>query len=119
MSSDNKNESEAGAPAKFDYKVIADLLALMPEVSDDTIVSRTIFSDDHLKAILFGFAAGQELSEHTAARPAVLHFLSGEAEVTLGEDRFEARPGMWLHMPAKLPHSVAAQTQVAMLLLLL
>lgn len=119
MSSEDKTESEAGNPATLDYKVITDLLELMPEVTADTIVSRTVFSDDHLKAILFGFAAGQELSEHTAARPAVLHFLSGEAEVTLGEDKFEARPGMWLHMPANLSHSVAAQTPVAMLLLLL
>lgn len=119
MSSEDKTESEAGNPATLDYKVITDLLELMPEVTADTIVSRTVFSDDHLKAILFGFAAGQELSEHTAARPAVLHFLSGEAEVTLGEDKFEARPGMWVHMPANLSHSVAAQTPVAMLLLLL
>ena len=76
-------------------------------------------SDDQLKGVLFGFAEGQELSEHTAAKPAILHFLSGEAQLTLGEDILEARPGTWVHMPAHLPHSVLAQTPVVMLLLLL
>ena len=42
---------------------------------DKGILSRTLFSDDRLKAVLFGFAQGEELSEHTASMPAVLHFL--------------------------------------------
>jgi len=29
--------------------------------------------------VVFGFAQGEELSEHTASMPAVLHFLQGEA----------------------------------------
>lgn len=119
MNSEDNPQSGAADLDKLDYKVIGDLLELMPEVTADTIVSRTVFADDRLRAILFGFAAGQELSEHTAARPAVLHFLSGEADVTLGDDKFEAQPGMWTHMPANLPHSILAKTPVAMLLLLL
>lgn len=91
----------------------------MSEISPDTIISRTFYSDDQLKGVLFGFAEGQELSEHTAAKPAILHFLTGEAQLTLGEDVLEARPGTWVRMPAHLPHSVLAQTPVVMLLLLL
>jgi quercetin dioxygenase-like cupin family protein len=101
------------------YTLIEDLLQLVPEISADTIVSRTIFGDGEMKGILFGFAAGQELSEHTASRPAVLHFLAGKAQLTLGEDSLEARPGTWAHMPAHLPHSIMAHTEVVMLLLLL
>ena len=78
-----------------------------------------IYGDESLKGTLFAFAPGQELSEHTAARPAILHFLSGEADLVLGGERLEARPGTWVHMPAHLPHSIMARTQVAMLLLLL
>ncbi len=82
-------------------------------------LSRTIHQDDRLKAVLFGFAAGQELSEHTASTPAIMHFLKGEADVVLGQDKVTASAGTWIHMPARLPHSILAKTPVSMLLLLL
>jgi quercetin dioxygenase-like cupin family protein len=86
---------------------------------DDGTLSRTVYQDDHLKAVLFGFAAGQELSEHTASSPAIMHFLSGEADVTLGPDSVHAAGGTWIHMPSQLPHSIHALSPVVMLLLLL
>jgi quercetin dioxygenase-like cupin family protein len=85
---------------------------------DKGILSRTLFNDDRLKAVGFGFAQGEELSEHTASMSAVLHFLQGEATLTLGDDRHEAKPGTWVHMPAGLKHSIQAKTPVVMLLLL-
>src|SRR5262245_38414135 len=45
---------------------------------DKGILSRTLHNDDRLKVVLFGFAPGEELSEHTASMPAILHFLQGE-----------------------------------------
>ena len=101
-----------------DYTVFLDL-AKETHPPDKGILSRTLSSDDRLKAVLFGFAQGEELSEHTASMPAVLHFLQGEAAVTLGGDRHEARPGTWVHMPAGLKHAVQAKTPVVMLLTLL
>ncbi len=100
------------------YTFIPDLIELMGEVSDDTIISRTVYRGGQLKAILFGFAAGQELSEHTAAKPAVIHFLKGEASVTIGDSSFVARAGSWLHMQSHVPHSSVASEPLAMLLLL-
>ena len=101
------------------YTYFPDLNAQLPDIPDDSIISRTVFEEDNVKVILFGFAAGQELSEHTAARPAILHFLSGEADLVLGQDAMEAGPGTWAHMPPHLPHSIYARTEVAMLLILL
>ncbi|NTW97862.1 MAG: cupin domain-containing protein [Oscillochloris sp.] len=86
---------------------------------DDGTISRTLYQDAGLKVVLFGFSAGQELSEHTAAVPAVLHVLSGSARVTLGAEEIAAQPQTWVHMPAHLPHSIHAETPVVMLLLLL
>jgi quercetin dioxygenase-like cupin family protein len=100
------------------YYYLADLATQLPEIPPDTIVSRTFYSDPLGKVILFGFAAGQELSEHTASRPAVLHFLQGEAHLSLGKDEFEARPGTWVHMPPNMPHSVLAKTPLLMLLIM-
>jgi len=93
--------------------------ALVKEIPPDTIVSRTFYEADRLKAILFGFAPGQELSEHTAARPAILHFLAGEADLTLGEDAKSVQAGSWAYMQPHLPHSVVAKTTVLMLLYML
>ena len=92
-------------------------LAKEVQPPDKGILSRTLFSDDRLKAVLFGFAQGEELSEHTASMPAFLHFLQGEAKWTLGDDTVEANPGTWVHMPAGLRHSIKAKTPVVMLLL--
>jgi quercetin dioxygenase-like cupin family protein len=95
-------------------------LDLVKEVQppDKGILSRTLYNDDRLKAVLFGFAQGEELSEHTASMPAVLHFLQGEAKLTLGDDTLEAKPGTWVHMPKGLRHSIQAKTPGVMLLLL-
>lgn len=100
------------------YTHILDL-AREAEPPADGILSRTVFREDHLKAVVFGFAAGQELSEHTAAKPALLFFVRGEATVGLGGDARPAGPGTWVHMPAGLPHSVKAHAPTVMLLVLL
>jgi quercetin dioxygenase-like cupin family protein len=84
----------------------------------DGIVSRTVYSDEHLNVILFTFAPGQELSEHTASAPAAIHILKGQARLTLGEDVKEGKDGSWAYMTAKLPHSILAQTEVTMLLMM-
>ena len=102
----------------LDYTYIANLLEQVPDVPADSIVSRTVYSDDQLKTILFAFAPGQELSEHTAAQTAILHFVQGEAELTLGEDTLTAQAGTWVHMPPHLSHSITAKTTVLMLLLM-
>ena len=69
--------------------------------------------------MVFGFGQGQELSEHTAEKPAMLFFVKGEARVGLGDDLQEAQAGTWVHMSANLKHSIMARTPVVMLLALL
>jgi quercetin dioxygenase-like cupin family protein len=100
------------------YAYTADLATLIPEIPPDSILSRTFYEDEQLKAIVFAFAAGQELSEHTASHPAI-HILRGEADLTLGGDSKAGVPGTWIHMAAHLPHTVVARTPVIMLLLML
>ena len=101
------------------FKHIPDLSELISNLPDDSILSRDVYGDEDVKVILFGFAPGQELSEHTSSRPAVLHFLEGEADLVLGDEKTEAGPGTWVHMSAHLPHSIQARTPVSMLLMLL
>ncbi len=100
------------------YTHFPDLVREIEPPADGTL-SRTLHQDERLKAVLFGFSAGQELSEHTASTPAVMHFLKGEATVTLGDDRTEVTAGTWIHMAAGLRHSIRMRAPVVMLLLLL
>jgi hypothetical protein len=65
------------------YTHISDL-AREVQPPDKGILSRTLDSDDRLKAVALDFAPGEELSEHTASTPAVLHSPRGEAKLTPG-----------------------------------
>jgi quercetin dioxygenase-like cupin family protein len=103
---------------KTPYTHISDL-AKEAQPPEKGILSRTLFNDEKVKAVIFAFAQGEELSEHTASMPAILHFLQGEAKLTLGDDTLEAKPGTWVHMPTGQRHSIQARTPVIMLLLLL
>ncbi|HLF29063.1 MAG TPA: cupin domain-containing protein [Anaerolineae bacterium] len=102
-----------------DYLYFASLTDLAPDVPADAILSRILHKHDQVNVTLFAFAAGQELSEHTATQPAILYFVEGEADLKLGADRLQARTGTYAYMPAHLPHSIHAKTRVVMLLLLL
>ena len=83
------------------------------------ILSRTLFNDEAVKVVAFGFSPGQELSAHTAPMAAVLFFLRGEAELMLGAEKKHVRAGAFVHMPPQTPHGILAKTPLAMLLLML
>jgi quercetin dioxygenase-like cupin family protein len=102
-----------------EFNYFENLAAELPEISPDSIVSRTLYDDEQHKAILFGFAPGQELSEHTASMTALLYFIQGQAKLTLGDAERDASAGTWVRMEPRLPHSVLAETEVFMLLLML
>ena len=101
------------------FTYIKDLECLIDSFPPDSILSRNIYQDESIKTILFGFQPGQELSEHTASVPALLHFLRGEANIVLGDEAQAAQSGTWVHLPANLPHSIKAKTETLMLLTLL
>ena len=94
-------------------------VARFVEVPAAGTLSRTLYQDEHVKVVVFGFAEGEELSEHTASRPAVIQVVRGEFELTLDGQAVTAREGGWVHMAAGLRHAVRARTPAVMLLTLL
>jgi quercetin dioxygenase-like cupin family protein len=86
------------------------------QVQANSILSKTIQSDERSKVIQFCFAPGQELSAHTAPFPASLYFAKGEAALTLGTERQEAKEGTFVYMTPNLEHGIHARTEVVMLL---
>jgi quercetin dioxygenase-like cupin family protein len=101
------------------YAFHADLATLVGAIAPDSIVSRLLHHDDRVKVTLFGFAAGQELSEHTASKPAILQVLAGAGTFGLGDELVEVGPGSWVHMAPNLPHTVTARTELVLLLTML
>lgn len=92
---------------------------LTGDASPDGIGRRTLFDAGGAKAVLFTFAPGQGLKEHSTARPAILHVLEGEGVFGLGAETIPARPGTWVRMGPDLVHRVEASTRLVMLLTLL
>lgn len=82
------------------------------------IVSRTLFRSPNSRVVLFGFAEGQELTEHTSTQHALIQILSGECEFELAGKSRSMKSGDLLYMPPGLPHAVKATTQFSMLLTL-
>lgn len=95
-----------------------DLVAEAP-IPPRGIHSQTISDEDGVELVLFAFAAGERLSEHTSARPAIIHILAGQAGLTAGDERVDAGPGTWLRMPAGTRHAIVATTPLVMALYLL
>lgn len=71
------------------YKYIHDL-ATEADMPKDGVLRRPLSADEHIKAPVFVFAAGQELSVHTAPLAASIDIVCGEARLALG-----SRPGAY------------------------
>lgn len=97
---------------------IADLAAEAKPVARG-IHSQTLYDGPDVRLVLFAFAPGEELSEHTAARPAIVHVLDGGGEAVVGGEAHVLGPGTWIRMPARMPHSILARTPLRMALYLL
>ena len=98
--------------------IVADLVAEAP-IPARGIHSQTLSEVGGVELVLFAFAPGERLSEHTSARPAIIHLLAGEADLTVGEEALRGGPNTWIRMPAGTRHSVVARTGLVMALYLL
>jgi quercetin dioxygenase-like cupin family protein len=100
------------------HTLITDIAAEV-EVPKDGTLSRVLHRDDSVRAVAFAFDTGQELTEHTATRPAVVQVISGRIETGVGDDSFEMAPGAWLLLEPNQPHSLRATEPSVVLLSLL
>ena len=98
------------------YSYHPNLISSLPKITEDSIISRSLFKNEKMDVTLFGFAAGQELTEHTSSHIAIIQVLEGELELTLGNDKMVAQAGAWVRMAPNLPHSLKAANRAVMLL---
>jgi quercetin dioxygenase-like cupin family protein len=87
-------------------------------VQPGAIVSRVLHRGDGLDVTVFGFDAGEQLTEHTASRAAVVQVLSGRLRFVVDGEELDLVDGSWLRMSPGAPHSLVAIEPTVMLLTL-
>lgn len=100
------------------YTHFSDLITEAP-IPARGILSQTLSNEADIELVLFAFATGEKLSEHTSARPAIIHILSGEGDLTVAGDAYAAGSGTWVRMAPNTPHSLVARSPLVMALYLL
>lgn len=102
--------TESTLPGGVDNSGMHDLsdVASLVEIQPEATVSRTVMQAEGARVVLFSFDAGQVLTEHTAAVPALLQVLDGHLRVTADGRTVELLPGGLIHLAARLPHAVEA-----------
>ncbi len=98
--------------------VISDLTDAVG-VPDDGTLSRVLYKDEHVRLVVFGFDRGQELTDHTAGVPVIVHVVKGLIELTVGDQTSEMGPTSWAQIPAGVAHAVRAVEPTVMVLTLL
>jgi quercetin dioxygenase-like cupin family protein len=111
---DDSSVSEKPLIDAAGWKILS--LAGETQFAPNGIVSRTLLRTAHSRVVLFGFAEGQELSEHTSTQHAIIEILSGECEFCLAGRPQAMKAGDLLYLPPNLPHAVKATKPFSMLL---
>ena len=94
----------AAKPGMHDLTDVSSLVAIQPAAT----VSRTVLQAEGARVVLFSFDAGQVLTEHTAAVPALLQVLDGHLRISADGRTVDLHPGGLIHFAARLPHALEA-----------
>ena len=109
-----EKRKECGMP-----HVVLSEIAVAIDIQTGAVVSRVIFRDDRTDVTVFGFDAGEGLTEHQASRSAIVQVVKGRLEFIADGEQLDAGPGFWLHMDPGTPHSLMASEPTIMLLTLI
>jgi quercetin dioxygenase-like cupin family protein len=93
-------------------------LVLPDSIVPKTTVSKNFFKSPNLKTMLFSFAKGEELSNHSSKKDAILHVLNGSGTFVAEHETVTLSEGTWIHIPAELTHCVQAEAELHFLLYL-
>jgi quercetin dioxygenase-like cupin family protein len=95
------------AVAKLGMHDLSDVASLV-QIQPEATVSRTVLQAEGVRVVLFSFDAGQVLTEHTAAVPALLQVLDGHLRIIADGRTVDLLPGGLVHLAARLPHALEA-----------
>ena len=99
----------------IDFSKVNDMESLV-DYQDGRVVSRTFSQGKNLSLTLFAFDKGEEISSNSSGGDAMVYLLDGEAEITVGEKKFNVKKGETIVMPSNVPHALLASEKFKMLL---
>ncbi|MEO8105984.1 MAG: cupin domain-containing protein [Actinomycetes bacterium] len=97
--------------------VVAALHADLP-ISSEATTSRTVVSNDAARVVAFAMDAGQELTDHSAAKPAVVQVIEGRLAFTVAGQQQELEVGDVVYLAPGERHAVVALTPCRFVLVL-
>lgn len=99
----------------IDFTKVIEMESLV-DYQEGRVVSRTLAQGKPLSMTLFAFDKGEEISSHSSGGDAMVYLLDGEAEITIGEEKFNVKKGETIVMPSGVPHALLATEKFKMLL---
>ena len=93
-------------------QILADLVTYQ----DGQVVSKTLVQNPNVSLTLFSFDKGEEISTHSSHGDAMAYVIDGQAEITIGGEKFNVKAGETIVMPAEVAHAVFAPERMKFML---
>lgn len=87
-------------------------------ITTEATTSRTVVSNDAARVVAFAMDAGQELTDHSAARPVVVQVIEGRLTFTVAGESHELGAGDVVYLAPGERHAVLALTPCRFVLIL-
>ena len=91
-----------------DFTFVEDA-AGMAEFEESRVKPVAVLKATGANVVMFAFAAGSELREHTAQFPVLLQAIEGTLDVGIAGESFQLTPGDLLHIEPHVAHNVVAE----------
>lgn len=85
-------------------------------IEEQQVSSLTLVQRPSLAMTLLSLDKGTSIGGHSSPGDALVNILSGQAEITIGEEKFIVSAGESILMPANVPHALFATEAFQMLL---
>ncbi|MFH1399155.1 MAG: cupin domain-containing protein [Candidatus Woesearchaeota archaeon] len=82
------------------------------------IFSTVLAKSENYNYTLMCLAAGAEIDEHTSTKAGAVYVIKGKGQFTLQSKQIIMEPGVFILLPEDAPHSLKAEENLAILLLL-
>lgn len=91
-------------------------LADLVSYQNGQVVSKTLVQNQSVSLTLFSFDKGEEISTHSSHGDAMVYMIDGQAEITVGGEKFTAKAGETVVMASEVPHAVFAPEKMKFML---
>lgn len=100
---------------KLPQSAVIDLKEIIT-IEEQQVSSLTLVQRPNLAMTLLSLDKGSSIGGHSSPGDAMVNILSGQAEITIGEDNYTVHAGETLVMLTNIPHALYATEAFQMLL---